>query len=125
MMRTPLLVWMALFAAILAILPACGNGEDTNSRPPGPTAGTPKDLALSAGQRWKFVFYESGTQVGTNEMEVIAIEGERDAVTYRLTSALHLKQSTACKPTEATSTLTIDRRGAPIAYSAEASIGSG
>lgn len=124
-MRTPLLVWMALAATILAILPACSSGEDTPNPPPGPAAGTPKDLTLTAGQRWKFVFYESGTQVGTNEMEVIGIEGEGDAVTYTLTSALHLKQSTACKPTEATSTLTIDRRGAPIAYSAEASIGSG
>lgn len=117
--------WMVLVAVLLAIFPACGNGEDRESPPSGPAAGSPKDLSLSVGQRWKFVFYESGTQVGTNEMEVTGIEGEGGAATYTLTSALHLKQSTACKPTDASSTLTIDGRGAPIAYTSESSIGSG
>jgi len=122
-MRVRLLITIAL-AAVILIGPACG-GEKGEKQSPGSAAGSPKELNFSLGQRWKFVFYESGTEVGTNEMEITAIEGEGDAATYTLTSSLHLKQSTACKPTDATSTLTIDAHGAPIAYSAEASIGSG
>lgn len=125
-MRTGFLTLMALAVMLLTILlPACGDDEEAENPPSGAAAGSPHDFTLSLGQRWKFVFYESGTPVGTNEMEIADIEGKGEDAIYTLTSRLHLKQSAACKPTEASSTLMIDARGAPIFYSAEASIGSG
>ncbi|MBM3133318.1 MAG: hypothetical protein FJZ95_09865 [Chloroflexi bacterium] len=113
----------ALLAAILIVLPACGDDGDKSTPTPSPTQGAGLDFTL--GQRWVYTFTESGTTVGTNEVEVTAVEGSGESAVYTLASKLHLKQSTACKPTESTSTLKVDRKAAPVSYLADASIGSG
>jgi len=116
----------AFFLLLLVIL-ACSESEETIT--PAAVTNTPdyipEEIEYDIGEKWKFTYYESGTEFGFNTYQVVRKGTPAGKTVYTFDSQLKLESSSSCKPTKFDTTYRLDSYGTPIRFDMSGRIGTG